>query len=81
MVVYWSRGSVAMCKVLVVLVEVGGLFLLAALYVFTSLTANFGFMKWRVSIEMDIHYSTRMVESKRNFANCCFDFISWTKVA
>ena len=30
---------------------------------------------------MDMHYSTRMVESKRNLANYCSDLIDQTKVA
>lgn len=30
---------------------------------------------------MNMDYSTRMVESKRNLANYCLDLIDWTKVA
>lgn len=69
-----------MCKVLTVWVEVGGLFLLANLYVSANLTTSSDSMKLRVAIGIDMHYFSKMVGSKRNLANCYFDSVGWARV-
>jgi len=68
-VIDWIEDSVATYKVLVVWVQVGELSLLAGLWVFSSLISSFGFTKLRGTIEMDMGYSARMMEAKRDLAN------------
>jgi len=80
-VVDWIEDFATTYKVLVAWVEARELSLLAGSWVFASLISNFGFVKWRGTIEMDMGCSARMIEGKRDLANYCSNFIDWTKVA
>ena len=55
-----------MYKVMTVWVEEGGLFLLADLRVFSSSTTSFDSARWRVTIVLDMHCFSKMVDSKES---------------